>query len=297
MTRRPEDRLAYSAIIDRQPLTLPHDARLAVWVVGNVEHYEYLPPTNPLRDPWPTRPHPDTVNYGRRDWGNRVGVWRMLDLFDQLGIPATISLNAAVLDHYPAIADALAARPHDDVMAHGLYNTRYAASLDEAAERALIADVCRTVERIGKQVAGWLGPALTTTPATFDLLSEAGVRYVGDLLHDDEPTEVRVESGSLVALPYSIHLNDSPLIGRSQHSGRTFARLVREQFAELYRESEQRPKVLTVCLHPYAVDAPSRHRHFAEALAEVLAAPGVVAVTGDQLAEHYRAAQRRRDSA
>ena len=288
MTVTPERRLIYNAIADRAPQTLPGNARLALWVVGNVEHYEYRPPINRLRDPWPARPHPDTVNYGRRDWGNRVGVWRMLDLFDRLGIPATISLNAAVLDHYPAIAAALAARP-DDVMAHGLYNTRYAAGLDVPAERALITDVCRTVERIGKRVAGWLGPALTTTPATFDLLADAGISYVGDLLHDDEPTEVVVASGSLIALPYSIHLNDSPLIGRSQHSGRTFARLIREQFEELYRESELRPKVLTVCVHPYAVDAPSRHEHFADALAEILAAPGVVAVTGAQLAAHYRA--------
>lgn len=286
MTLPPERRLTYSAIIDRPPPTLPGDARVALWIVGNVEHYEYLPPANPWRDPWPARPHPDLVNYARRDWGNRVGVWRMLELFDRLGIRATISLNAAVLDHYPAIAAALARRA-DDVMAHGLYNTRYAAGLDEASERVMIADVCRTVERIGKSVAGWLGPALTTTPATFDLLAEAGVKYVGDLLHDDEPTQVNVAQGSLVALPYSIHLNDSPLIGRSQHSGRTFARLMRDQFDELYRESAERPKIMAVCLHPYAIDAPSRHRHLADALTDILARPGVIAVSGEQLADHY----------
>lgn len=283
------DRLRYSAIVDRPVPTLPGGARLALWLIVNVEHYEYLPPANPLRDPWPARPHPDLVNYTRRDYGNRVGIWRMLDLLDDLRATATISLNAAVLDDFPRVAAALAARPYD-VMAHGIYNTRYAAGLDEVSERAMITDARSTVRRhLDRDVAGWLGPALTTTPATMDLLAEAGVRYVGDFLHDDEITDVTVRRGRLVALPYSIHLNDSPLIGRSQHSARTFARLVREQFDERWAESERRPQILAVCLHPYAINTPARHRHLAEALEYVLGHDGVVSVTGGQLTDHHLA--------
>lgn len=281
------DRLGYSAILDRPPPTLPHGARAAVWIVVNTEHYEYRPPVNVLRDPWPARPHPDLVNFSRREYGNRVGLWRMLDLLDSLGAAATLSLNVAVLDDQPPVAQALVERAFD-VMAHGTYNTRYAAGLPEAEERRMIADAQETVQRhLRRPVTGWLGPALTTTPVTMDLLAEAGVRYVGDFLHDDEIGEVAVSRGRLLALPYSIHLNDSPLIGRSQHSARTFARIVREQFDELYAESLDRPKVLSVCLHPYAINTPGRHGHLAEVLEYVLGHEGVVSVTGEQLAEHY----------
>lgn len=282
-----DHRLPYDPIVSRPLPTLPGGARLALWTIVNVEHYEYRPSRNPLRDPWPARPHPDIVNYSRRDYGNRVGLWRMLDLLDELGMTATVSLNAAVLDHFPPIAAALAGRPYD-VMAHGIYNTRYASGLSEIDERAMIADAQHTVQRhLDRSVQGWLGPALTTTPITFDLLAEAGISYVGDFLHDDEPTDIRVSRGRLVGLPYSIHLNDSPLIGRSQHSGETFARLVREQFEERYRESARRPAILAVCLHPYAINAPSRHRRLANVLRDIMSAPGVSSVTGEQLARHH----------
>lgn len=285
-----QDRLRHDAIEGRPVPTLPGGARLALWVIINVEHYEYRPPGDPLRDPWPARPHPDLVNYSRREYGNRVGVWRMLDLLDTLGATATLSLNAAVLDDVPPLAAALARTPYD-VMGHGVYNTRYAAGLDLDAERALIADVRDTVGRhLDRPLAGWLGPALTTTPRTMDLLSEAGVSYVGDFLHDDEIDDVVVAGDRrLVSLPYSIHLNDSPLIGRSQHSSATFTRLVRDQFDELYAESLERPKIMAVCLHPYAVNTPGRHRHLAEVLEHVLGHEGVVSVSGLELAEHHLA--------
>lgn len=289
MDMRDIRRFEYSAIIDRPPQTLPGGVRLALWVITNVEHYEFLPRANPYRDPWPNRPHPDLVNYARRDYGSRVGVWRMLELFDKHRISATVSLNAAVLDHFPEIADQLAARDWD-VMAHGVYNTRYASGLDEASEREMIADAVTTVQaRTGKRVSGWLGPSLTTTPATPDLLAEAGISYLGDYLHDDEPWPVRVRTGRLVSLPYSIHLNDSPLVGRLQHSGETVARLIRDQFDALYAMSAERPQIMAICLHPYAIDAPSRHRYLDEVLGYLTSHEGVASFTGEQLAAHYLA--------
>jgi peptidoglycan/xylan/chitin deacetylase (PgdA/CDA1 family) len=285
-----QDRLRHTAISGRPVPTLPGGARLALWVIINVEHYEYRPPVDPLRDPWPARPHPDLVNFSRREYGNRVGVWRMLDLLDTLGATATLSLNAAVLDDVPALAEELARRPYD-VMGHGVYNTRYAAGLDPDAERALVADVRDTVRRhLDRPLAGWLGPALTTTPRTMDLLAEAGVTYVGDFLHDDEIDDVVVAGNHrLVSLPYSIHLNDSPLIGRTQHASSTFTRLVGDQFDALYAESRERPKIMALCLHPYAINTPGRHRHLADVLAHVLGHEGVVSVNGLELAEHHLA--------
>lgn len=283
----PTKRYDYSAIIDRPVVELPGGARVAAWFIVNVEHYEYLPGINPFRDPWPSRPHPDVVNYARRDYGNRVGLWRMLDLFDRYQIAPTVSLNAAVLDHYPDVAEALAARRWE-VMGHGVYNTRYAAGLTEQAETEMIADAVETVRgRLGQQMTGWLGPSLTTTERTPDLVAAAGMTYLADYLHDDEPVPVRVRRGSLVSMPYSLGINDSPVIGRVQHSAATFARLVTDQLDQLLEEGRQRPKIMAVCLHPYALSAPSRHRHLERVVASVAQHPDVWVASGGDIAARY----------
>lgn len=283
------DRYPYSAIVERPgpPVRLPGGATVAAWFIANVEHYEYLPPVNPLRDPWTARPHPDVVNYARRDYGNRVAAWRMLDLFDEHGVRPTVSLNAAVLDHFPELATALRERRWD-VMGHGVYNTRYAAGLSEADERAMIGDCADTVRRhLDQQMTGWLGPALTSTPRTPELLAEAGVRYMADYLHDDEPLPLRVDGARMMSMPYSLGLNDSPVIGRVQHSARTFARLVTDQLEVFLEEGRARPKVLAVCLHPYALSAPSRHGHLAELVRAISEHPEVWVADGAQIADLY----------
>lgn len=283
----PTRRYDYSAIIDRPVVQLPGRARVAAWFIVNVEHYEYLPGTNPYRDPWPSRPHPDVVNYARRDYGNRVGLWRMLELFDRYHVAPTVSLNAAVLDHFPDVADALAVRQWE-IMGHGVYNTRYAAGLTEQAETEMISDAVETVRRrLGQPMTGWLGPSLTTTGVTPDLVAEAGMSYLADYLHDDEPFPVRVRAGSLVSMPYSLGVNDSPVIGRVQHSAATFARLVTDQLDQLLDEGRERPKILAVCLHPYALSAPSRHRYLERVVARVAEHPDVWVASGGDIAARY----------
>jgi peptidoglycan/xylan/chitin deacetylase (PgdA/CDA1 family) len=202
----------------------------------------------------------------------------------------TVSLNAAVLDHFPEVTAALADRRWD-VMGHGVYNTRYAAGLDEDAERAMIADAADTIRKhLGRRMTGWLGPSLTTTVNTPDLLAEAGVVYMADFLHDDEPCPLRVRSGSLMSMPYSLGLNDSPVIGRVQHSAETFARLVRDQFDMLLEEGAQRPKVLAVCLHPYALSAPSRHRHLDRLVRYITGHPDIWMADGAQISAAWKRA-------
>ena len=140
-------RVAYQPITDRPRLTWPGGARVAVWVVPNVEHYEYLPPLTGGRNAWPRTPHPDVLGYGLRDFGNRVGLWRMAEVTDALGIPLTLSLNMANWLHYPEIFEAAQARGWD-VMAHGLYNTRYHWDMSEHAERDAIHE-CVEIYRNG----------------------------------------------------------------------------------------------------------------------------------------------------
>ncbi|MEC8774526.1 MAG: polysaccharide deacetylase family protein, partial [Pseudomonadota bacterium] len=157
------DRFPYSPLPERPRLEWPDGARVALWVLPNIEHYEYQPALINVRDPWPRTPHPDVLNYGLRDYGNRVGVWRMFDCLDRHNIRATISLNFGIIEHYPDIWEAMEARQYD-YLCHGLYNTRYLWDLSEDKTREAIRDCVDILrEANGSQLNGWFGPAASGT--------------------------------------------------------------------------------------------------------------------------------------
>ena len=205
------NRVAYSPIIERPPIKWPNGARVALWIAPNVEHYEYEPEFDGQRDPWPRMPYPDVQQYSYRDYGNRVGFWRMLEVLDKHNIRCCVSLNVAVLEHYPEIKDAMVER-NWDFMSHGIYNTRYLNPMSEEQERGFYVDCIETLRReTGKQLKGMLGPAISGTEATPDLMAEAGLIYHTDWMHDDQPVPIKVKSGKLISVPYSIELNDAPV--------------------------------------------------------------------------------------
>ena len=172
------ERIAYSAAPERPPLRWPGGARVALWVAPNIEHYEFLPEHIRVRDPWPRLPHPDILGYGLRDYGNRVGVWRLMEVFDRFQLPCTVSLSMAVLQMYPEIAEAMLKRRWE-FMSHGLYNTRYHWNLSEADERAAIEE-CQQIHRqfTGRGLPGWFSPAASNTLNTPDLVADAGIGYL-----------------------------------------------------------------------------------------------------------------------
>jgi hypothetical protein len=176
-----QDRIAYSAIPKRPTLQWPEGARLALWVAPNIEHYEYLPEQVRVRNPWPRVPHPDILGYGLRDYGNRVGIWRLMEVFDRFHLPCTVSLSMAVLDMYPDIAEAMLKRDWE-FMSHGLFNTRYHWGMSEEEERAAIEE-CQIIHRriTGKSLRGWFSPAASNTLLTPDLVAESGMDYLCDL--------------------------------------------------------------------------------------------------------------------
>lgn len=284
----PEQRIDYSAAPDRAPLRWPGGARVALWVAPNIEHYEYLPQQIRVRDPWPRMPHPDILGYGLRDYGNRVGVWRLMELFDRYQLPVTVSLSMAVLRMYPAITEAMLAR-NWEFMSHGLYNTRYHWGLSEADERAAI-DECQQIHRevVGRGLAGWFSPAASNTLNTPDLVAEAGITYICDLYHDDQPTPVRVRSGTLFSLPYSMEINDSIAWRRGQEA-QAFAQKIRDEFDVLYAEGGAHGKVMNIAVHPFIMGQPHRIAYLAEALEYVLSHGGVWCATGSEIIAHYRA--------
>lgn len=282
------DRVPYSPIVTRQPLKWPGGARVAVWVVPNVEHYEYLPSPIGIRDPWPRMPHPDVLGYASRDYGNRVGFWRMLAVLDALGIRCTVSLNLANWEHYPEIMEAMTAREWD-VLCHGIYNTQYSWGLSEEQERVLIADCVDTYRRLtGKHLAGWFSPAATFTHTTPDLVAEAGIKYYCDWYHDDQPTPIRVRSGRLITIPYQMDINDA-MVWRHHMEAEQFAQMIVDHFDTLWREGAEHGRVVCVALHPYIMGQPHRIRALERALRHIVEHEGVWLATGEQIADWYLA--------
>lgn len=271
---------------DRPRITWPGGKRLAFWVAPNVEFYELNPPRGPARSSW-FRPEPDALHYSIREYGNRVGFWRMAEMFDELGVTASISLNVAVLDHYPEIGRAMADRGWE-LFSHGVYNTRYQYGMSPAQEAELIRDVAASIHKhSGQKLSGWLSPALTNTPETMNVLADEGVEYTLDLFHDDQPQPVRVRDGRLISLPYSLQVNDWTGLNTGAGTPRDWGRMIRDQFDRLYAEGETHGTVMCLPLHPWMVGYPHRYTALAEAIEYILGHEGVWHATGREIARHY----------
>jgi len=284
----PPHRVDYLPIVDRPTIRWPGGARVAFWVAPNIEHYEYLPPRNPSRNPWPRTPHPEVQGYAYRDYGNRVGFWRMLEALDNHSVRCTVSLNLAVYDHYPQIGRAMTERGWE-VMSHGIYNTRYIHELSEDEEREFYRDCIDSLRRhTGSQLKGMLGPAVSNSVATPDLMAEAGLLYHADWMHDDQPVPLKVRSGRLVSVPYSTELNDVPVF--LQHfEAEDFVAMAKAQFDVLYAEGEHSGRVMCLAIHPYLMGMPHRVRYLDEILDYVLGHDGVWQTTAGDIAEHFLA--------
>ncbi len=280
------DRAPYSPITTRPKLTLPNGARVALWVVPNIEHYEYLPLPQRARNPWPRTPHPDVIGYGSRDYGNRVGVWRMIDVLDKHGIKGTVSLNMSNYVHYPEIFRACEERDWS-ILCHGLYNTRYHWYYSEDEERAAIAEcVDLHGELTGRMLPGWFSPAVSFTLNTPDLVAEAGIKYYCDWYHDEQPLPLRTKHGPLITVPYTMDLNDS-VLSLKQYEGEEFVQMIKDTFDTLYAEGAESARVMCIALHPYIMGQPHRIAHLDAALDYILSHDGVWKATGEEIADWY----------
>ena len=244
------------------------------------------PPKNPARAAW-ARPAPDVLNYGYRDYGNRVGFWRLLDAMKRCGMRGSVSLNVAVCEHHPEIIQACAAEDWE-FYSHGTYNTRYLMGMDEAQERAVIQDSIDTIlKHTGQKLDGWLAPALTYTDNTLDLVAEMGLTYICDLFHDDQPGPVKVRQGRLTSVPYSLEMNDVIVYNINLVQPRRYADILKRQFDRLYAEGEKSGTVMCIPLHPYLVGQPYRMAAFEEALSYITSHDKVWLATGREIAKHF----------
>ena len=276
----------YSPIVSRPPLEWPDGARLAFWVGLNVEHYELDMPSTSIF-PGTAQLVPDPLNYGWRDYGPRVGIWRMMDLLDKHGIRASVLLNSDVCRFHPQILDE--GRKRDWAwLAHGKNNSTFQAGMSEEEERRYLSEVVETIDgATGRRPKGWLGPALTETPNTPRILADLGLTYVCDLCCDDQPFPLNVDGARMISVPYSIEVNDIPLFVGKSFTGEDFYKLVVDQFDVLYAESETTRRVMALALHPFIVNLPFRHKYLDMALEYVLGHEGVWVATSDEIADWY----------
>jgi peptidoglycan/xylan/chitin deacetylase (PgdA/CDA1 family) len=279
---------AYSPYRNRPKLVWPGGKTVAVWVSPNLEFYEIDPPANPHRKAW-GKPHPDVVGYGHRDYGNRVGHWRMAEVMSRHGFKGSVSLSVALCQHIPEVVADAAARGWE-FFSHGIYNTRYSYGMDEAQERAVIEDSIRTVrEATGQTIRGWLAPALTHTPRTLDLIAEYGLTYTCDLYHDDQPGEVNVKSGRLISMPYSLEVNDHYGLFVYNMSPRDYAKALIDQFDRLAAEGEASGTVMCIPVHAYLIGQPHRIGAFEEVLRHIAADGRAWITRSGEIADAYLA--------
>ena len=289
-------RFDYQAIGQRKTYRWPNGAGLAVYLGFNIEHFAFGEGLG--AGIGPASPQPDVLNYSWREYGNRVGAWRCLDLFDSLCLPAAALINTALYDHCPELIAACVARG-DELVGHGHSNAERQGVLTEAGERELLIQCrARMQAESGQSPAGWLSPWISESLATSDLLAETGYGYTLNWCHDDQPMPMRTRSGqSLWAVPYPQELNDIPMIIARQMDGKDFAQMIIDQLAEMIDQTQapnSPPLVMGIALHPYIIGQPYRLRHLRRALKHVaeardcgqvwMATPGAICKHAVQMA-------------
>ncbi len=276
----------YSPIVSRPKLSWPNGARVAFYIGLNVEHFEVDKPSTSIV-PLTASFAPDPLNFGWRDYGARVGIWRMMDAFDRYGVRASVLLNADVCTHYPQIIEAGRKR-NWAWLAHGKNNSTFQVGMALDDERKYLRDVVDTIAgATGQSIKGWLGPALTETFETPRLLKELGLTYVLDWCADDQPFALNVPG--MMSVPYSIEINDITLFVGKSLSGEDFYRAVVDHFDQIYNESEDSGRVMALCLHPFVVGQAHRHKYLERALEYITRHQGVWLTTSDEIAAHYEA--------
>jgi peptidoglycan/xylan/chitin deacetylase (PgdA/CDA1 family) len=280
-------RYLHSSIVKRPLYDWPSGKRLAFYIGLNIEHFAFMAGIG--NDPFNRTSGPQTQrNYAWRDYGLRVGVWRVFDMLDELKLPATILLNSLVCEHYPDVVDRIKARG-DTICAHGRTNSELGNSLWEHDEARAIAESTEMIAaHFGTRPKGWMGPAAAESRVTPDLLVEAGYTHTLGWPVDDQPIWMKTRSGAILSVPYPMELNDMGTNVLRDHTGEQFGQMVVDQFDEMLEQSSKQPLVMSVALHPFICGQPFRLRALRRALAHCVkqGADRVWFTRADAIAEH-----------
>ena len=263
------DRYDWVPLPKRADYSWPGERRLALYFDINIEFFAFKTGIGP--DSTGTHGPQTHRNYAWRDYGNRVGIWWMFDLLDELSCPAAINMNAAVLENHPEIGERIVARG-DEFVSHGRSNAERQEAMWEEDERRMIAETTEVVSKHwgGRKPTGWMSPGLSQSNVTLDLLVEAGYKYQCDWPADDQPFFMRTRSGPILSMPYSVEVNDSPAIVFRLDNTAEYADMMIDQFDELLRRSKKHPMVASFPLHTFVMGHPFRLKHLRRAMQHML---------------------------
>jgi len=290
----PKDRIAYSPIVERPPLRLPGDARIAVWTIVNVEEWSIernmprtvLPPPQSGTAGQPLQP--DLPNWAWHEYGMRVGFWRFVEALRKFNVRATLAINGSVCRSYPRVAKA-ALEAGWEFMGHG-YVQRPMHHVED--QRAAIRDTIAAIKEFtGRPPRGWESPGLTETYDTIDWLAEAGIEYVADWVLDDQPVSINTASGPIVSVPYTVEMNDIAMMQIQHHSSEEWLRRGIDHFDRLYQEGEASARVMAISVHPYISGVPHRIAYLERLYDYIIHRPGVWLATGAEILDWYRSAR------
>ena len=274
----------YWPIIKRPKLKMPNDSSIAVWIGLNIESYEVDKPSTSIF-PGTTNLIPDPLNYGWRDYSVRVGIWRMMELFDKYEIRPSCLINSDVCKYYPEIIEEGNKR-NWVWLAHGKNNSTYQSNMSLQEEEKYLKEVVDTIEHYTNQrPKGWLGPALTETFNTPEILSKLGMTYVLDWCNDDQPYPLSINNRKIISVPYSIEINDIPIFVAKNTTGEDFYQMVVDQFDTLFAESKDNVRVMAIALHPFVIGQPFRIKYLDKVFNYIKKQKDVWFTTSDEIAE------------
>jgi allantoinase len=284
---RRADRYEDTYIFERKPYKWPRNKTLAVWIAPNVEVWHYDLPGGTAISPNVANRVPDVINYAWREYGIRVGLWRVADVLDAAGIKPSVALNSAVCETFPKAMDEMKKRGWE-FMGHGTTNSENLAGLAPEKEKEVIQHVLKTIEQsTGKRPRGWLGTGLVQTHNTLDILAEEGVTYCGDWNSDDQPYPMKVKKGKMISIPYCMEINDLPMFVRKNYTGEQYYRSVIDQFDALYADSRKHSRVMGIPLHPMLIGQPLRIKYLQQAIAYMKKHERVWFATAGEIVDAY----------
>jgi len=284
----PPERVPYEPIGSvRRRFRLPNGARLAVWTIVNVEHWsaEASMPRTVLPPPMGQALLPDIPNWCWHEYGMRVGFFRLLQLLQERRVKTTLAINGSAIARYREACEAARAAQWE-FMGHGWLQRPMHQVEDQAEAIRLTIEAIRGV--VGEAPRGWESPGLAETAETIDLLAEAGIEYVADWVLDDQPVPIHTRAGDIVAMPYTVELNDVVLFALQRHSAAELLRRGCDQFDRLWREGEHTPRVMAISVHPYLSGVPHRIGYLEALYDHIATHTDVLMCTGGEILDHYR---------
>ena len=283
----------WAPMVNRGLLRWPRNARLALCVIISLERMDWTPPpgsfTPDIAGVVGAGLFPDYDRLSRRDYGHRVGIFRILEVLDRFGIRPTVAMDALTAENYPYLVDHCL-KGGCEIIAHGVSVSRMITSnMSEGEEQEYIrASVDAVTRATGSKPAGWLGPEYGESPRTPELLAQAGIRYVCDWTNDEQPYALRTDQGELYSLPVMLEFDDVTAMLSRRLPVNKYADLLREGFDTMYHDGAQTGRVIVLNLHPWLIGQPFSIGYLEEALGHMVGRQGVWPATGSEIVDWYR---------